>query len=414
MFCLKENQKVLLNSQYLNEYLQEQVKTFITGLIEEILEVEISEFINRKRYVRIKNPSGVKLYRNGYRWRYLMTIYCKILQIRIPRLRASNYSPRIFNTVGILEPALEQMLIQLWSDGNSYRDLKNFVNKVYGSEVSLGFLSRMVEKINKYVEEYHQKRILKIYDAIFVDGLEICIKELPPRKLNEYGYRKRRKIGKNAVVLAVLGQRSEGKRIIREILDYRIAVSENTEEYTKLLQGLKDRGLNQNKIKVVVHDGEDSISAALKIVYGEGKIPEQECMFHKLMNIMKVVKEKKNELEIKEDIWSVYNSKEEKDYKIRKKRLIKKWEKMEPDAVAVFCTPDNKLRTKYKLKEIIAKTIHTNNPIERYFRELRRRIKVIGIFESIKSADRLLFLTIEALNQRRGSLPTNGKLKFTH
>jgi transposase-like protein len=46
--------------------------------------------------------------------------------------------------------------------------------------------------------------------------------------------------------------------------------------------------------------------------------------------------------------------------------------------------------------------------------QLRRRIKVIGIFESIKSADRLLFLTIEALNQRRGSLPTNLDFKFTH
>jgi Transposase and inactivated derivatives len=68
--------------------------------------------------------------------------------------------------------------------------------------------------------------------------------------------------------------------------------------------------------------------------------------------------------------------------------------------------PDEKLKTKYKFEEKMRRWIHTNNPIERYFKELRRRIKAIGIFESISSADRLLFLMIESINQRRGSQPS--------
>jgi len=411
---LIKNHKVLSNSQYFNEYLQEQIKEFITGLFGQIFEIEISEYINRKKYERISKAIGIKIYRNGYRKRNYMTMYCKMLQIKIPRLRGGNYSPKIFKDSSILEPALEQMLIHLWSDGSSYRDIRNFVEKIYGSVMSLGFLHRMVEKIDKYVKEFHQKPIQNNYDVVFIDGLEICIKELPPRQINEYGYRKRKKIGKNAVVLAVLGQRREGKRVIREILDYRISKSENTESYRELLQDLKKRGLTEDRIKVVVHDEEDSISAALKSVYGEEKIPEQECMFHKMMNITKVVKEKKNEEELRKDIWEVYISKKEKDYEVRKEELIKKWESEEPNAIAVFCNPDNKLKTKYKFDEFIHKSMQTNNPIERFFKELRRRIKVIGIFESIKSADRLLFLTIEALNQRRGSLPTNPNFKFTH
>jgi len=75
--------------------------------------------------------------------------------------------------------------------------------------------------------------------------------------------------------------------------------------------------------------------------------------------------------------------------------------------------PDEKLKTKYKFKEKMHRWIHTNNPIERYFKELRRRIKAIGIFESINSADRL-FLMIESINQRRGTQTSFPDLKFTH
>ena len=46
--------------------------------------------------------------------------------------------------------------------------------------------------------------------------------------------------------------------------------------------------------------------------------------------------------------------------------------------------------------EVEHKSMQTNNLIERFFKELRRRIKMIGFFESIESADKSLFLTIEA------------------
>lgn len=47
-------------------------------------------------------------------------------------------------------------------------------------------------------------------------------------------------------------------------------------------------------------------------------------------------------------------------------------------------------------------------------KEIRRRLKAMRIFETVKSADKLLFLIIEYLNQRRGSIPTNSNLVFTH
>ena len=263
-----------------------------------------------------------------------------MLQLRIPRCRGKSFRPVLFREKSLLDPALEMMLMQLWSDGNSYRDLQNFVKKIYGSHLSLGFLTRMISKVDKYVEQYHRRKLNQQYDAIYIDGLEICIKELPPRKMHEY--RNRHKIGKNAVVLGILGQRREGKKIIREIIDYRIAESENAEDYTNLLRSLRNRGLSSDKIRIIIHDGAFSIATAIKNVYGGDNVPQQECMFHKMLNILKTVENRFNESGMRKDLWEVYNSETIGEYEAQKEKLYKKWVKTEPGAVNLFYSYINK------------------------------------------------------------------------
>lgn len=404
--------EVLSNSQSLNKYLEEQVRELIIGIIELMLELEISEQLCRKKYQRLKTDQSKRYYRNGYRYRYFLTIYSMMLRIKVPRSRGKKYVPVLFRDKNLIEPALEKMLLQLWSDGNSYRDIRNFVRKIYGSEISLGFLSRMVRKIDEYVKAYHNREIKQEYDCIYIDGLEISIKDQTPRNPNDYY--PGRKIGKNMVVLSVLGQRRENGKIIREMIDYLIAGSENQDSYTELLRGLQNRGLTGKKIRLIVHDGEPSIRLGIRNVYEKDKIPEQECMFHKLLNILTYVKDKRDTIELRKEIWKVYSSEKKEEYEKRRAELIKKWGKIEPEAIEVFSYSDDKLKTKYEFETEIYSSIHTNNPIERYFRELRRRIKAMGIFEKKESADRLLFLMIESINQRRGSLPSFPDLKFTH
>jgi putative transposase len=413
-FLYSKSEKVFLNNQYLNEYLNAQVKEFLTGLIEQIIEEEFNERIKRKKYERISKTTGVRQYRNGYRKRYYLAKFYVGMEIKIPRCREGNFNPLLFKDTGILDAELEKILIHQWSEGNSYRDITNFVKKVYGEKISLGLMHRMIKKIDGYVKEYHNKRIENEYDSIYIDGLEICVKDQPPSMKNRYGNRRYVRIGKNTVLLGVVGQRKEEKKIVREMLDYRFSPSENTESYVELLWSLKKRGLSSNKFKLAVHDGEGSISKALKIVYGKEKVAEQECLFHKLLNITKLVKDDRNGEEIRRDIWSVYNAKDLQVYGEKEKQVIEKWKRKEPEVISLFRKSNSRLKTKYNFDERLHKSIHTNNPIERYFRELRRRIKAIGIFENMESADRLIFLMVESINQKRGSLPTNSNLKFTH
>ena len=407
-FSQEQIRKVIVNNQYLNSFIKDGVKEFMKSFLETILQEEIKIFIGRDKYERKK--SAVLRYRNGTRQRNYLTLQAGMLKLSIPRCRGYHFSSVLLNKRSITQRDLEEVIIQIWSEGSSYRDLQNLIKKIYGEYFCLKKFHTMIKSLDEYVDHYHNREIKNEYDCIFIDGLEISIKGLPKKYHKEY-YRAKRK---NAVKLAVLGQRREGQKIIKEIIDYKIALCEDEFGYTELLRSLKNRGLTSDKIKIVIHDGEASISKALKNVYGKDKIQEQRCMIHRLRNILGCLRNKQNKEQINKDVWAVYSSNTKEEFYRNQLIIFDKWKFKEPEAMEIFNKKDEKLLTKYNFEIHIHKSIHSNNTIERYFREIRRRIKAIGAFENIQSADRLLFLIIEYLNQRRGSIPTNSNLKFTH
>ncbi len=110
----------------------------------------------------------------------------------------------------------------------------------------------------------------------------------------------------------------------------------------------------------------------------------------------------------------MYIASTEVEFLTKHQEVVKRWCSLEPEAIEQFKKINPRMLSKYQFEIQHHKDFHSNNPIERYFREIRRRIKAMGIFETVSSADRLTFLIIEYLNQRRGSITTNIDLLFTH
>lgn len=411
-FFANKSKEVFGNNQIqIREQIELELRRFLTSLLETILEEELKIFIGRDRYKRRKEKE-IRIYRNGYRLRNYLTIWSKMLRLRVPRCRSGNFKPLLFRQGGMNSEELVQMLIQLWVEGSSYRDLTVLVKKIYGEHYSIGIFGRMIARVQQYVEEFHRKKIIFKYDCINIDAFEISIKELPKRNIN-YAEGFTRK-GKNAVGLAVLGQRKEGKKVIREILDFRICSTENERGYTAVLGDLRKRGLTGDNIGLIVHDGHLSITKAIKNVYSKDKVIQQECLIHHMRNVVNKIEKRINKESLKNDVWKVYSSKNEKEFMKLHKEITLKWVTLEPEAVKQFQKINHRMLSKYQFDITLHKELHTNNTIERYFREIRRRIKAMGVFETVKSADKLLFLIIEYLNQRRGSIPTNSNLVFTH
>lgn len=387
-------------NQALNKTVSNSVSKFVKDLIEKMINEEFVDYIKRKPYDRLK---GEKIsYRNGYRERKILFKWTGMINLRIPRCRKIRFIPKaIYGNLS--DPEVETMIMQVWAEGGSYRDIRSLISRLYGTAISLKLLHRIISQVKKYVEEFHQREIKTDYDCLYVDGLYIRIKS---QKLLTGNQR--------AVVLALLGQRREKKKIIREIIDYRIFDSEDQQNYTEFFMKLKKRGLSREKVKLLIHDGHPSITKSIHAVYGKDKVKEQACMIHKLRNVLSCIEDKYTAAELKPEIWKVYNStSKEEFYKSHKEVFMKNLDK-QPEAMKVFGKIDSSLLTRFELPHFRTKDIISNNPIERYFREIKRRIKAIGIFENKNSADKLLFLIIEYLNQRRGALPFNDDLKFTH
>lgn len=408
-FFVTKNTEELKNKQILIEHIETEIRKFVTELLETILQEEMKIFLNRDRYKR-RQQKDIRLYRNGYRVRNYLTVWSKMLKLRVPRCRSGNFKPLLFRTGGMNSDALIVMMIQLWVEGSSYRDLSVLVKKLYGEYYSIGLFGQMISSIQSCVDEFHERKIEHKYDCVFIDGLEISIKELPKRMTAENIFSK----GKNATGLCVMGQRREGNKVIKEMLDYRICSSENQRGYASLLEDLRQRGLTSDKIGLIIHDGHQAISSAIKDVYSKERVLQQECLIHRKRNVVDKIKNKINKKLLGDEVWKVYSSKTEDEFKKLHKKVVTKWAAIEPDSIEQFNKVNRRMLTKYQFDISTHKDIHSNNAIERYFKEIRRRIKAMGIFETVKSANKLLFLIIEYLNQRRGSVPTNSQLVFTH
>lgn len=79
----------------IKELIELEVRKFLKGLIETMLEEELKIFIGRERYKRC-NEKEIRMYRNGYRVRNYLTIWSKMLRLRVPRCRSGNFKPLLF------------------------------------------------------------------------------------------------------------------------------------------------------------------------------------------------------------------------------------------------------------------------------------------------------------------------------
>ena len=187
---------------------------------------EFVDHIKRKPYDRLK---GEKIsYRNGYRERKILFMWKGMISLKITHCRKIRFIQKVIYG-NLSDPEVQTIVMQIWVEWGSYRDIRSLISRLYGTTVSLKLLHRIIAQVKIYVEEFHQREFQADYDCLYVDGLYVRIKS---QKVLTGSQR--------AVVLALLGQRKEKKKIIREIIDYRIFDSEDEQSYTEFFKSLEN------------------------------------------------------------------------------------------------------------------------------------------------------------------------------
>src|SRR5439155_9876036 len=133
-------------------------------------------------------------------------------------------------------------------------------------------------------------------------------------------------------------------------------------------------------------DGGEGVQAALPTVVGE--VPHQRCWAHKLRNLAGHLK-KDQQAACLAQIQEIYRAQNRRAARKAWQRWKERWESEAPKAVACLGRDLEALLSFLACPVAHHRILRTTNYIERLFREVRRRTRLMGAFANKASCDRL-------------------------
>ena len=170
----------------------------------------------------------------------------------------------------------------------------------------------------------------------------------------------------------------------REVLAVELAGSEKGAAYAFLLRGLVDRGLRG--VRLVVSDDYEGIKAAVS-----GELPGvewQRCVVHFERNVLSSVPSSEMS-EVAEDLKAIFKLRREKRARSLVEEFVALYGKRFPKAVAVLEAGVGDALTYLSFPGSHHVRLRTTNMLERLFKEVKRRTRMVGVFSNETSASTL-------------------------
>ena len=341
-----------------------------------ILAVDFDSFVNADRHQRTGSRKG---YRNGYRSRSLLTSVGQ-LDLTIPRDRNSEYQPELFERYRRVDSSLENTIRAMFLQGVSTRKVGDVLDVLCGERLSASKVSTVVKELDQAVTDYANRPIDDDFVFLFLDALSVKIRfELKARRV---------------MLLVAYGVKTDGSR---ELVSFQRANSESTACWKSFLDNLYVRGLKGRSLKLIAMDGGGGLWSAIEDVYP--LVKHQLCWVHKLRNVAKYCPKRYQKdctRQAAQIMYAKSSAMAAKRFRIWKQH----WQSKIPRAVNCLEKDFDRLIPIFDFPRNIRKMIRTTNVIERCFREVRRRLKVMGYFQNSKSCDRIIYAIFNYFNTK--------------
>jgi len=293
--------------------------------------------------------------------------------IKVPRARQKmeiKYS--VMDRYKQRRKKFDDMIILSMMMGISQRKQRQFFREFVGTGVSHTTASNILKKIDSQVNEFRTQSLEDEYKYLIIDGVWVSVKQ--------------GKNTKKSPVIFVIGIKTNGEQ---ELLTFKLAKSESEEEVTRILNDIYRRGVKGKNLRIISSDGAKGIRAAIEMVYPYAQW--QSCYVHKLRNVHKNIQNKKTHRnKLMKQASNIYKADTRKEAVERYAKFVKTWQEIEPRAVKTLTNGFNDTLTYYYFNED-RDLISTTNLLERYFEEIRRRIKIQGYFKNLLSLNRWMF-----------------------
>ena len=358
-----------LNGQPLELLAREGARLVLSVAMEE----EVADYLGRQRYKR--NQGCRRGYRNGHRDRQVSCGAGKI-EVAMPRISDTKeaFHSQFIEAWQRRSKLLEETIPLLYVEGLSTRDFKRALAPLWGKS---GLSRSSISRANKALKETFNNwrcRDLSLEEIVylFLDGIYLGVRGNNRQK---------------EAVLVAHGINSEGKRVV---LHLSLGVREGTESWKGVLNDLVERGLESPQL--IITDGNPGLLKAINDIWPE--VPRQRCAVHRIRNVLARVPKKRQD-EVRKAVHRIFYTACLDDARDEARQFLSRYQREFPSAAETLVKHLEECLTFYRFPERHWKHIRTSNVIERAFKEVKRRTKVIGRFPNETSALVMIFSILD-------------------
>ena len=225
---LKQNDVKIKDGTDVNAIMRDMMSVILEGALDE----ELDEELGYSKYDYHNKDTANS--RNGHSQKTLHTSYGD-MGLDIPRDRAWEFEPQVIkkyqNTV---TQDMEEKIISMYAKGMTTNDIESHMRELYGIDISDSTISRITDKILPIVKEWQERPLDEIYAVVFLDAIH-------------YHVRNEGRIAKQAVYIAI-GIGMDGRK---DVLGMYVGQNESAKFWLSILNGLKNRGVNDILIACV-------------------------------------------------------------------------------------------------------------------------------------------------------------------
>ena len=189
-------------------------------------------------------------------------------------------------------------------------------------------------------------------------------------------------------ILVAHGIREDGSRVL---LGVYLGSHESTEAWKLALDDLVARGLREPLL--IITDGSPGLIKAVRRTWPTA--PRQRCIVLRIRNVLARVP-KKDHRRIRTELNAIFYAASLEDALSAARRFAERFGGVYPSACEVLGTDLADCLTFLRFPQQHWKRLRTSNTLERTFREVRRRTRVIGRFPTERSALSLVWAVLDA------------------
>lgn len=342
-----------------------RVRQGVKAVLEEMLQEEMTEHLEAGYRELTPTRRGE---RNGHYTRNLVTPAGRIERLEVPRDREGEFVTELFERYKRMTGDVEEAVLEMYLSGISVRKIAGVTDSLSRVRIGKDAVSRIASRLEEQQKRWRERPLEeKEYPYLYLDATYLKVR---------WGASVT-----SMALLACVGVDEEG---FREVLAVEVAGTEKGAAYASLLRSLLDRGLKG--VELVVSDDHEGIKAA---VFGElPGVKWQRCVVHFERNVLSHVPNSST-AEVAEDLKAIFKVRRQKTALTLAEEFVEMYGKHFPKAISVFEAGIGEALSYLSFPGSHHVRLRTTNMLERLFKEIKRRTRVVGVFPNETSASTL-------------------------